>query len=259
MGAFAVLVGIGFAAAAAGFQVAEQKYGLGWREIWFCISVLLLLGILPLSWALLVEPAGHGETPAAIEASDFRLMDALKTQAFWALSLTCSLFMLVSSGTALFYEDILRTFGFVRAEYLTLLAVSFLVGTAFNLVCGWLAQKWSMTRLLGLASVVMSGTLVGLPFARTMEQLYVYAAATGFVSGAVTVVFFAAWRPLFGASHVGTIQGAAQMLTVLASAVSQWLFPAAKAWGGAYVPLFHVLAGAALVLGVWTWFAPRPR
>jgi MFS family permease len=258
-GVFAVLVGIGFAAAVASFQSAEIRHGLGWRELWFCISIVLLLGVLPLSWALLAEPGDDSVTPAVIAASDFGLSAALKTQAFWSVSLTCSLFLLVSSGTALFYEDILRTFGFVRAEYQTLLAVSFLIGTAFNLVCGLLAQRWSMTRLLGLASVVMAGTLVGLPFARTMEELYVYAAATGFVSGAVTVVFFAAWRPLFGATHVGSIQGAAQMLTVLASAVSQWLFPAAKSWAGSYVPLFHFLAAAALMLGLWTWFVPRPR
>ena len=117
-----------------------------------------------------------------------------------------------------------------------------------------------MTRLLGTASVVLAGTLFGLPFARTMPQLYVYAFATGFVSGAVTVVFFAVWRPLFGATHLGHIQGAAQMMTVLASAVSQWLFPAAASWsGGSYVPLLTVLAAAAFGLGVWTWFAPPPR
>jgi hypothetical protein len=116
-----------------------------------------------------------------------------------------------------------------------------------------------MTRLLALSSVVLGGTLAGLPFARTMEHLYVYAAATGFVSGVVTVVFFMVWRPMFGATHVASIQGAAQMLTVLASAISQWLFPAAKEWAGSYVPLLHVLAAAALVLGVWTWFVPLPR
>jgi hypothetical protein len=49
------------------------------------------------------------------------------------------------------------------------------------------------------------------------------------------------------------------MLTVVASAISQWLFPAAKAWAGSYVPLLQVLAAVAAVLGVWVWFVPAPR
>ena len=107
---------------------------------------------------------------------DPTLAAALRTPAFWAVALTCSLFLLVSSGTALFYEDILSEFGFVRTEYQTVLTISFLFGTACNLLCGWLAQWWSMTRLLGLGSGVLAAALVALPYLRVMPQLYVFAA-----------------------------------------------------------------------------------
>jgi MFS family permease len=259
MAVFAILTGVGFAAAFPAIQAAEHNYGMGWREIWFCIGSLLLLGVLPTSWALLGEPDMR-EMPTSIlvgESADFTLAAALRTPAFWATALTCALFGLFSSGTFLFYEDILGTFGFNRTEYQDVLAVSFLLGTVFNLACGWLARRWSMTRLLGTASFVMAGSIAALPFARTMDQLYVYAAAMGFVSGVMMVVFFIVWRPLFGATHLGAIQGAAQMLTVLASAVSLWLFPAAKAWAGSYVPLLNVLAAIAAALGAWVWFV-RP-
>ncbi|HEY1380224.1 MAG TPA: MFS transporter [Gemmataceae bacterium] len=247
MGVFAVLTGVGFAAVVTAIQAAETVPELGWREIWACIGLALLLGVLPVSWTLLTDP-DRGDRPAPVAANaddDLSLADALRTPAFWAVGLACALFALVSSGTTLFYEDILNEFGFTRPEYERMLAVSFLFGTAFNLLCGWLARAWSMTRLLGLGSLVLAGTLVGLPFARTMGHLYAYAAAAGFAGGAVTVVFFIIWRPWFGPTHLGKIQGAAQMLTVLASAVSQWLFPAARAWSGSYVPLLQVLAAAA--------------
>ena len=51
MGVFALLTGIGFAAVASMFPLAEQRYHLGWREIWFCISIAILLGVLPMAWA----------------------------------------------------------------------------------------------------------------------------------------------------------------------------------------------------------------
>jgi MFS family permease len=264
MAVFAVLIGIGFAVATTAFQVAEHKYDLSWREIWSCIGIALMLGILPPCWVLLTEPTGTADldvaaSPPPTSRDDFTLAGALRTPAFWAVALACALFNLVSSGTFLFFQDILETFGFTRAEYEEVLMVSFLLGTGFNLLCGWLAQRWSSTRLLGLGSVVLAASLVALPFAQTMGQLYLYAAATGFVGGAVTVVFFVIWRPLFGTTHLGAIQGVAQMLTVVASAGGQWLFPAAKAWTGSYVPLFSVLAAVAGVLGVWLWFVRAPR
>jgi len=41
----------------------------------------------------------------------------------------------------------------------------------------------------------------------------------GAVGGVITVVFFAVWNALYGRKHLGKIQGAAQMLTVFASAL----------------------------------------
>ena len=59
--------------------------------------------------------------------------------------------------------------------------------------------------------------------------------------------------------HVGQIQGAAQLLTVVASAVGQWMFPVAKEWFGSFVPLLQGLAAVAVLLAVWVWLVPPPR
>jgi MFS family permease len=199
MGVFGLLIGVGFAAAVVWFQAAEQG-GMGWRAIWLWVGVILLVGVLPISFVLLREPGRPAVTDctATHRPDDFTLTEALRTPAFWAVALTCSLFNLVSAGTALHYEDILTSFGFTRTDYQNLLAASFMFGTAFNLVCGWLAFQWPMTRLLGFSSVVLAGALAMLPYLRTMPQLYAYAAAGGFVAGAVTVVFFAVWPRLYG-------------------------------------------------------------
>jgi MFS family permease len=260
MAIFAILTGVGMAAIAGAFKASETLLAANWRPIWACIGAALLLVVLPVSMVFLWEPTTKKATVslAEEEAQSLTLRQALATPVFWAVALTCSLFLLVSSGTFLFYEDILRSFGFSRTEYQDVLTISFLFGTGFNLVCGWLARLMPMTRVLGLGSVVLAGSLAALPLARTMTQLYWYAAAVGFASGAVTVVFFTIWRPLFGPVHLGQVQGAAQMLTVLASAISQWLFPAAATWCGSYVPLLQVLGGLAAVLGVWVWFVRPP-
>jgi MFS family permease len=261
MGVFAVIVGVGMAAAISTIQAAEQGGATDWRAIWSVMGIALVVAALPC--ALLVWQSGDvalrpidGEPAAAVA---FPLREALRTPAFWSVALTCSFFNFVSSGTMLFYEKILESFGFNRGEYETMLTVSFLSGAAFNLFCGWLGRYWSLTRLLGFGSVVLAGSLAALPLARTPVQLYAYGAAAAFAGGAVTVVFFTIWRPLFGAPHLGKILAAAQLLTIVASALGQWLFPAAAEAAGSYVPLLNSLAVVAAGLGVWTMFVPAPR
>ncbi len=261
MAVFSVLIGVGFAATVWAVKEAEKNPAIGWREIWAVIGFVLVLGVLPVAWILLQEPAAPQAQTILSSASgaDFTFAAALRTPAFWAVGLTCALFLFVSSGTALFYEAMLKSFGFGRPEYEEMLGVLFLFGTGFNLLCGWLAQRWPLTRLLALGSLVLAGSLAALPLARTMTQLYWYAAAVACAGGVVTVVFFIIWRQMYGAAHVGQIQGAAQLLTVVASAASLWLFPAAKQWFGSFVPLLQILAAAAALLAVWVWFVPLPR
>jgi MFS family permease len=260
MGVFAVLMGVGFAAAVKAIQSAEQNHS-DWRAIWTSIGVALMVGAFLCS-LLIFESRGalaEAEPSANSNSADFTLSRALRTPAFWAVGLTCAFFNLVSSGTTLFYEDILKSFGFDRGEYENLLAVTFLFGTAFNLLCGWLGRYWPLNRLLGIGSMVLAASLVALPFASTLSQLYVYGVAAAFAGGAVTVVFFTIWRPFFGSMHVGTILAAAQLLTVAASALGQWLFPAVASASGSYIPLLNTLGGIALTLGAWCFFVVPPR
>ena len=75
--------------------------------------------------------------------------------------------------------------------------------------------------------------------------------------GVITVCFFSVWRRAFGPAHLGRIQGAAQLLTVLFSGLGQWLFPAIQARFAEYAPLFPFLAGGAILLAAFAWLVPE--
>ena len=75
----------------------------------------------------------------------------------------------------------------------------------------------------------------------------------------VTVIFFGVWGQAYGPAHLGKIQGAAQMLTVLASAAGPLALAACREQTGSYVLLFQVAAAAAAVMAVGAWLAPMPR
>ena len=65
--------------------------------------------------------------------------------------------------------------------------------------------------------------LVGLAHVTTVAHVMVQAVAMGIGGGFVMVVFFSFWGRAYGPAQLGRIQGAAQAMTVLASAVGPLL------------------------------------
>ena len=82
----------------------------------------------------------------------------------------------------------------------------------------------------------------------TLAQVMAWAAAMGLGGGLVMVLFFSVWGRLFGRLHLGRIQGVAQGLTVIASAVGPLLLAWCLEWTGSYAGMFQILAvGIAVV------------
>src|SRR5262249_47555266 len=81
----------------------------------------------------------------------------------------------------------------------------------------------------------------------------------GLSGGMITVVFFAVWRRAFGARHLGRIQGAAQMLTVLASAIGPLVFAQSARMTGSYFPAVWALAPLVVALGMAAFLVRLPR
>ncbi len=74
-----------------------------------------------------------------------------------------------------------------------------------------------------------------------------WAAAMGLGGGLVMVLFFSVWPRVFGRRHLGRIQGVAQAITVLASAVGPLLLAWCVEMTGSYAAMFWILAGTVSV------------
>src|SRR5262245_25613400 len=110
--------------------------------------------------------------------------------------------------------------------------------------------RWSMQRLVAIALFAYAVALAAVPFLTTLPQLWIFAALMGLSGGMITVIFFAIWRRAYGSAHLGRIQGAAQMLTVLASAIGPLLFAKSVELTGSYMPVLRALAIAVALLGI---------
>ena len=77
----------------------------------------------------------------------------------------------------------------------------------------------------------------------------VQAVAMGIGGGFVMVVFFSFWGRAYGPAHLGRIQGAAQAMTVLASAVGPLLLALCVDATGSYAAAFYSLAAVVAAAG----------
>ena len=267
MGVFAVLLTVGFVATTLGVGSAVQA--AGWRTAWSGVGLALLAGLAPLGWLLVRNtPEACGLAPdrpprmpdaTARTRMDFGLGAALRTPAFWVFSLGTSLFGLMWSAITLFNEKILEDHGFDHQTFILVMALLSASGLVANLAGGWLATRWSMGRLLTVGMALFAASLLVFPGVRTVPQVIVYGTFLGLAGGIITVVFFAVYGHAFGRTHLGQIQGAAQVLSIFASALGPWLLATCKEWTNSYDLMFLGAAPVVALLGLWAWFVPLPE
>jgi len=249
MGVYAVLLSvfIGVAFLVVGGVVTNH----GWRTAWGQVAFGLVIAAV-LTALFLREPAQSIETPGAAPAGK-PLGAALRTPLFWVFAGATALFGLVNAGFGLFNEAILAERGFDQNTYHHFLAVTTLCALTGQMFCGWLSLRRPMPRLLAMAMFLYAGGLATLPLLRTLPQLWFFAAVFGVAAGFITVIFFAVWGQAFGRAHLGRIQGAAQMVTVFATAIGPLVFAKSRAATGSYAPLLIILAVVTFCSGLAAW------
>ena len=270
MAVYSVVMSVGFMMAFPLVGSLVQQWG--WRRTWLAVGIALLAGLAPLAWGVVrrspeacgLEPDGDGAPTTSRPSSDAALTgyvwsDAMLTPAFWVFAVGTSLYGLVASGIGLFNESVLAERGFGPDIYYQSLVVTAITGLAGNFAGGWFATRMPLGRLMGVALFVLAGGLVVLPFLSTQVQVMAWSGTMGLGGGLVMVLFFSVWPRVFGRRHLGRIQGAAQALTVLASAVG----PVLLAWcvdrTGSYAMMFLILAGVIGSVGCAALVIPMPR
>lgn len=259
IGAYSFLSALGFIAAYRALMVVHTD----WRALWGGIGWALLAGA-ALTVLFVREPRaaerpadGTGE-PAASERS-YTLGAALLTPVFWVFGLATSFYGMVAAGTSLFNQSLLAERGFDREVFMTITVAAPLIGLAANLCAGWLATKVRLGVLLAASLLIQAAALACFPSVSTLAEVYAYAAAMGVAGGVLTVVFFSVWRQAFGPAHLGKVQGAAQLLTVVASAAGPLVLAAGHRAHGNYAPVVQNLAGVAAAFAVAAWLVPLPN
>ena len=265
-----------------GFMIAFPLVGSlvqarGWRIAWLAVGAAILVGLVPL--ALLVvrrNPEAIGLQPDGLqnpepkdqhpapgtrnpEPAGHSLREALLTPAFWVFAIGAALYGLVASGIGLFNESILAERGFGPNIYYQTLVVTAMTGLAGNFIGGWLAGFVPLNRLMAMSLSVLTVGLLALPHVSTIAMAMIWATMMGLGGGLVMVLFFSVWPRVYGRRQLGRIQGVAQSITVLFSAVGPLLLAACLEMTGSYLAVFYILAAAVAAVGVAASAARMPQ
>lgn len=263
MAVYSIVMSVGFMLAFPLVGAVVQR--AGWRFAWMSLGVAHIFLLAPLAWAVVRRsPEGLGQASGgpALTGDAFaghKWTDAIATPAFWMFAVGAALYGLCASGIGLFNESILAERGFGHEVYYQTLVVTAITALAGNGAGGWLAGRMPLLQLLSVSLVVLAAGLLALPFVSAVWHVMAWAVAMGLGGGLIMVLFFSVWPRVFGRRHLGAIQGIAQAMTVLASAVGPLLLAWCVQRTGSYASVFYLLSAAVAALAVGALLVALPR
>ncbi|MEN0066433.1 MAG: MFS transporter [Myxococcota bacterium] len=239
-----------------GWQGAYREIAL--VEAFGMVSLaLLLFREDPESAGLLldgVSEAEGGRTEVATTRSE-----ALRTRAFWVLTLALAWHALVLTGATLHIVDLGAEQALSRTEAVGLFVPMALVSTSAGAAAGWLADRMPIRTLL---QAFLVATAAGYASLTGLGTTYGYAAtafALGMSGGLFGVLPTVGLPRFFGREHLGTISGASMTAMVVGSALGPSLLAASRQTLGSYRPACLAAAVVPLALALFTLTPLHPR
>jgi OFA family oxalate/formate antiporter-like MFS transporter len=239
----------------------------GWRNGWMAVgATVLAVGFLPV-WLLVVRrPEDLGLLPdqakpgamAAAPEPRFSRAEAMRTRAFWLLSLFTALVYPVQAGVSLHQAAHLIERGLPPIAAATAISVFSVMSATASFGVGFLPRRWPlrytlavMATLLGIGSVALIGVT-------TVHGAYLAAGVFGFGIGGIMTLLPVAWADYFGRESFGAIRGVVLSLQTVAQAAGPLLSGALRDWSGAYTLSLSIFGALAAVAVMAALAAARP-
>lgn len=249
---------------------------MGWRESAILTGLFVWAVCLPLSMLLRRSPEPYGLLPdgdnpvasqsvgtlrrPADEEYDFTLRQALRTRAFWLLSIGQAMFSL---GYAALQVHILlyleEGVGLARTTAAFVWSVSNMTSFFSRLAGGFLGDRLPKNGLVGIAGIMVAIATFVLVFTHSLTMALIFAVLHGAGHGARSPVMNAIQGEYFGRKNQGMIRGWLSLvslpLTVGAPVVVGYLADLQ----GTYRPAFSVMAVSVVVGALLMFLATRPK
>jgi len=253
--------------------VAWSIQSFGWRATAFGSGIIAILIGWPLARVIRSRPEDHGETVDGLppaprntghaEAPSQRMFsarEALRTSAFWLISLGHAFSLLVVSAVNVHAITHMKEgLGYSLAQA-TLVITLVTVGQFFGVMMGWVIGEKFDKRLVSAACMLMHAAgLLMLTYATGPVILVVSALVHGTAWGLRGPFMQAIRADYFGRRSIGMIMGLSTLITVFGNIGGPILAGAFADWNGNYRAGFTVLAVLAGLGSLFFLMAKPPR
>jgi sugar phosphate permease len=250
----------------------------GWRFGWLAVgATVLLVGFVP-AWLFMVRrPEDVGlapdrlavahapgdaqariAPPAASEPS-FSRAEALRTPAFWLLSLYTIAVFPVQAGVSLHQAPHLLERGLGPGIAATVVSTFSLMSAVSSLAFGMLARRLGIRMALALAALLLGSSALLMLGIATPQQAYLAACCFGAGIGGILTVLPIAWADYFGRASFGAIRGVALTMQVTAQAAGPLISGVLRDLTGDYIASLAAFAGISFLAFALALFTRAPR
>ena len=207
------------------WRTAMLLIGLG---TWLLLPVALLLRRAPPAVAATASAADVPAEPGGMSAKQ-----ALGSREFLVLGLTYFACCAAHSGPIFHMVSYAIVCGIGPMAAVSIYSVEGLAGLVGRLLLGALADRLGVRRVIVAGLLLQAFAIAGYLFARELHDFYLLALVFGTAYGGVMPLYAVLARDYFGPRALGTVLGAAMMLSSLGMAFGPlaggWLF---DTWGG---------------------------
>ena len=265
------LMALGFSASMALHPPLAQWLvdALGWRQAWLWLGVLTWAILLPLALVVIhdkpedcaLEPDGGPgpATPGGAGADGgLTLRAALRTPAFWIIAAGLFTPSMLATALFLFQISIFEAQGLSQQAAARVFTVSGVAMVLSMPLVGHALDRFPTRFVFAAALVLLSATMVAVTAVDDVATAIVYGALFGAVAAANMTFFGYMWVRYFGRRHLGSIQGAGQMVGVVGASVGPLPLGIAFDLTGSYAETLLMLAVLPMICAAAVLFLRQP-
>jgi len=272
LGLAIVLTGSGLAGSVAAplINQAIEWNGGDWRGGWYCVFAAACVSTALSLIFVRDRPEQMGQRPdgdvldvsapaATVDAPAWTLKQAVRTRAFWFISLAAVGETVPSSAVLAHGVPHLRDLGHDPAVAASAISIFALASVGGKLSAGWLCDRFDPRIMWTLYILVLSASVVVATLARDLPTMYAFATLLGLGAGGSLTCWHSTVAYYYGPRSFAVMLGSQMPFTNAFAALSPFLTGLAFDRLGTYDHAFYAMAALGAVLAVVVLLAPAPE
>jgi MFS family permease len=237
-----------------------------WRTAMLVIGILAWVLLIPAAMLVRQPPAASAAGPQASAAPDGAIAtvaEALRSRQFIVLGLVFFLCCAAHSGPIFHMVSYAMACGIAPMAAVSIYSVEGLAGLGGRLVFGVAGDRYGAKRVLIVGLLIQALAIGSYPFVRELGEFYFMAVIFGTAYGGVMPLYAVLARDYFSQSIMGTVLGAATMLSSLGMSagpvVGGWIFDTFGGYSLLFFASFGLAVGAIAIAFSFPRTTPQPQ